>query len=115
MNEFLLNLFFTILILLVPREENKKFKKSKTIKPQVFKVTPVLGNPRSVLLPISLKDLQEMKTIKIIKQPSSYSSSERNSGRRFRGESTSHSSDEGEQHYPRLELTRKNKLLILFY
>ena len=93
----------------MPKEEKKKFKKSKNIKPQVFKVTPVLGNPRSVLLPISLKDLQEMKTIKIFKQACSYSTSEGNSGERSRTESTSHSSDEGDQHYPRLELTRKNK------
>ncbi|KAJ9593429.1 hypothetical protein L9F63_015015 [Diploptera punctata] len=33
---------------------------------QVIRVTPVSGNPRSILLPVSLKDVKDIKTIKII-------------------------------------------------
>jgi hypothetical protein len=33
---------------------------------QLIRVTPVSGNPRSILLPVSLKDVKDIKTIKII-------------------------------------------------
>lgn len=34
---------------------------------QLIRVTPVgSGNPRSILLPVSLKDMKEVRTIKII-------------------------------------------------
>ena len=33
---------------------------------QLIRVTPVSGHPRSILLPVSLKDVKDIKTIKII-------------------------------------------------
>jgi hypothetical protein len=33
---------------------------------QLIRLTPVSGNPRSILLPVSLKDVKDIRTIKII-------------------------------------------------
>nr|CAD7588548.1 unnamed protein product [Timema genevievae] len=41
---------------------------------QVLRVTPVTGNPRSILLPVSIKNMKDFRTIRIINTSSSGSS-----------------------------------------
>lgn len=43
-------------------------KPVETVAPQrrVIRVAPMAGNPRSILLPVTIKDMKELKSIKII-------------------------------------------------
>lgn len=46
--------------------QNRHLKTTSTPLRQLIHVTPVSGNPRSILLPLSLKDMKDIKAIKII-------------------------------------------------
>lgn len=43
-------------------------KPVETVAPQrrVIRVAPMAGNPRSILLPVTIKDMKDLKSIKII-------------------------------------------------
>ena len=107
---------------------------------QLIRVTPVSGNPRSILLPVSLKDVKDIKTIKIInasptiRKQSAVSSVRLTTSNRTtlqtkpilvkstvpqddlisvtssKGSMSEETGDESDSQYPRLQLTRKFKI-----
>lgn len=46
--------------------QNSHLMTTSTPLRKLIRVTPISGNPRSILLPVSLKDVKDIKTIKII-------------------------------------------------
>ncbi|PSN31313.1 hypothetical protein C0J52_14622 [Blattella germanica] len=117
----------------------QSFQNAVTPVRQLIRVTPVSGNPRSILLPVSLKDVKDIKTIKIInassavrKQQTTASSIRRATTLQTKpilvkssvpqddliSISSSKSSvseetgDESDSQYPRLQLTSEEKRLL---
>ncbi|XP_066994078.2 cyclic AMP-responsive element-binding protein 3-like protein 3 [Anabrus simplex] len=84
---------------------------------QVIRVTPVTGNPRSLLLPVNLKDVKDIKTIKIINTRTPKLCSNAGTLRSkpvFMKDSgiQQETSDESSSQYPRLQLTSEEKRLL---
>ncbi|XP_063215597.1 cyclic AMP-responsive element-binding protein 3-like protein 4 isoform X1 [Bacillus rossius redtenbacheri] len=77
----------------------------------VLRVTPVTGHPRSILLPVSVKDLKDLRTIRIIGRSRPAVA--------VRGEAAQSSASSGSEEetcsqppYPRLVLTSEEKRLL---
>ncbi|PNF32454.1 hypothetical protein B7P43_G04887 [Cryptotermes secundus] len=107
---------------------------------QLIRITPVSGNPRSILLPVRLKEVKDIKTIKIINASSQNVTRKQQSLRGMRVTTGSRATlqtkpvlvksnasqddlssiesmseemgDDSNSHYPRLQLTSEEKRLL---
>jgi hypothetical protein len=116
--------------------QNSHLKTTSIPLRQLIRVTPVSGNPRSILLPVSLKDMKDIKAIKIINASSQNVTRKQSTvgvttGNRaalqtkpifvksiasqddiisinsFKGSLSEETGDDSDSQYPRLQLTRK--------
>lgn len=79
----------------------------------VLRVTPVSGNPRSLLLPVSLKTVRDIKTIKVINLSRAGKVEREVSKLSVKSEnSTEENNVAGKSQYPRLQLTNEEKRLL---